>query len=48
MKLEKEKKEKSDLLGEMEKIVKSKTEFEEEIFEKVFSFEQNLKKFIYN
>lgn len=35
MKLEKEKKEKSDLLLEMEKMAKFKAEFEDEVFEKV-------------
>lgn len=35
MKLEKERKEKSDLLLEMEKMAKAKHEFEDEIFEKV-------------
>lgn len=35
MKLEKEKKEKLDFLLEMEKMAKSKAEFEDEVFEKV-------------
>ena len=38
MKLEKEKNEKNDLLNEMEKLSKSKVEFEDEVFEKVYYF----------
>lgn len=35
MKLDKERKEKNELLTEMEKISKAKTDFENEVFEKV-------------
>ena len=43
MKLDKERKEKNDLLAEMEKMAKAKADFEDEIFEKVLNFFFNFK-----